>query len=208
MALAESKPEEQQPPKRRHLHLGWGIRIRLPHPHILALILVVGIVVTAYVVYRLVGDWRALGYPGAFLASLIGSASLVVPIPGIAVVFTLGGILNPWVVGLFAGLGMAIGELTGYLAGYSGEVVLHRLRFYDRVEGWLRRHGGILIFVVAAIPNPFFDVIGAVAGAFRYPVWKFFLLCWGGETIKGTLYALAGAWGLHYILDLWAKGVP
>ena len=50
-----------------------------------------------------------LGYPGIFLVNLIGSASIIFPIPSFVVTFAFGGILNPWLVGLFAGAGCAFG---------------------------------------------------------------------------------------------------
>lgn len=201
MTLTEAKPQDNTEPQKRP-------RLRLPHPHILAIVVVVASVVMAYAASQMVEDYRALGYGGAFLVSLFSSAAIVFPVPGLAVVFALGGILNPFLVGLFAGIGMALGELTGYLAGYSGEAVLHKIRFYDRVEYWMRRYGGIVIFIAAIIPNPFFDMVGAAAGAFDYPVWRFLLWCAGGKIAKSVIVALAGAWGLHYILDIWARALP
>jgi membrane protein DedA with SNARE-associated domain len=57
-----------------------------------------------------------------------------------------------------------------------------------------------LLFTLSAIPNPFFDFAGAIAGAIYYPLWKFLLFCWAGKTIKGLMVAFAGAWGLRFIL--------
>ena len=66
------------------------------------------------------------GYIGIFLISLVGSASIVFPIPAFAVIFVFGGILNPFLVGLIAGIGCAIGELTGYLLGLGGHKVIKK----------------------------------------------------------------------------------
>lgn len=200
MTLAELNQEEKEAPRRLP---AW-----LPHPHILALIVVVVGMAVAIFAHQVVGDYQALGYVGAFLVSLFSSAAIVFPVPGLAVVFALGATLNPFLVGILAGIGMALGELTGYLAGYSGEAVLHKVKFYDRMEYWLRRHGGIVILIAAAIPNPLFDMVGAAAGAFDYPVGKFLLWCAGGKILKSVIVALAGAWGLHYILELWTQVTP
>jgi membrane protein DedA with SNARE-associated domain len=63
----------------------------------------------------------------------------------------------------------------------------------------MERHGGITILVLSVIPNPLFDLAGIAAGSLRYPLWRFFLVCWLGKTIKTTLVALAGAWSLDVI---------
>ena len=43
------------------------------------------------------------------------------------------------------------------------------------------------------IPNPFFDVVGMIAGLLRIPAWRFLLACWTGNIIKATTIALIGA---------------
>ncbi len=60
------------------------------------------------------GRW---GYVGAFVISLIASATIVLPAPGIAVVIAMSAALNPYALGIVAGLGSAVGELSGYAAG-------------------------------------------------------------------------------------------
>jgi len=67
-----------------------------------------------------------LGYPGIFLVNLIGSASIIFPVPSFIVTFTFGGILNPWLVGIFAGFGAAIGELIGYVVGRGGKKIIEK----------------------------------------------------------------------------------
>ena len=52
-------------------------------------------------------------------------------------------------------------------------------------------HGGLVLFILSVVPNPFFDAAGIAAGALRYPVWRFLGLVWMGKTLKylGTAYA-------------------
>ncbi|MFC1963310.1 VTT domain-containing protein [Chloroflexota bacterium] len=136
------------------------------------------------------------GYGGVFLMGLIGSASPVWPLPGSWAAFIAAGLgLNPLILGLVAGFGEGLGELTGYTAGFGGQVVAKRFGMYNRVEGWMRKRGGLTIFLVSAIPNFFVKLASAAAGALKYPVWKFFLTCWAGKTIKSFGFAFAG-WGL------------
>ena len=57
----------------------------------------------------------------------------------------------------------------------------------------------LTILVLSAIPNPFFDLAGAAAGALKMPLPKFLLWCWIGETIKMLIFAYAGASSLGQI---------
>ena len=137
------------------------------------------------------------GYPGVFLISLLGNATVIFPAPSLAVVFGMGGVLNPLFVGLVAGVGEALGELTGYLAGYGGRAVIEDWQMYDRLERWMERNGSATILALSAIPNPFFDLAGIAAGALRFPLARFLLSCWVGKTIKTVAFAFAGAQFMH-----------
>jgi uncharacterized membrane protein YdjX (TVP38/TMEM64 family) len=133
------------------------------------------------------------GYLGVFLISVLGNATVVLPVPSLAVVFAGGGVLNPILVGLVAGLGEPLGELTGYLAGYGGSAVVEDSQRYERVKGYMENHGMLTIFVLSAIPNPLFDLAGIVAGMSHLPLWKFLLPCWAGKTIKTLAIAYLGS---------------
>ncbi len=133
------------------------------------------------------------GYPGIFLISFLGSATVIIPAPSIAVVFAMGGLLNPFLIGPIAGLGEALGETTGYLAGATGRAIVADKDLYQRVVRWTRRYGLIPLFVLSAVPNPFFDILGIAAGALQIPFWRFLFVCLLGKTVKATLMALLGA---------------
>jgi membrane protein YqaA with SNARE-associated domain len=134
-----------------------------------------------------------VGYVGIFLVSLLGNATIILPAPSLALVFAMGAALPPLLVGLAAGAGEALGELTGYAAGFAGRVVIEDHQTYQRLAAWMQRRGGITIFVLSAIPNPFFDLAGIAAGTLRYPLWRFLLFCWLGKTLKTTFVAWAGS---------------
>ncbi|MGQ9501364.1 MAG: VTT domain-containing protein [Anaerolineae bacterium] len=132
------------------------------------------------------------GYPGIFLVSLIGNVTLLLPAPTFAIVFAVGGVMNPILVGIVAGLGAALGEMTGYLAGIGGRSAMENRAIYVQLEYWMRRAGWLVILALAAIPNPFFDVGGMVAGALRMPVYRFLLACWAGKTIRFIMLGFTG----------------
>ena len=148
---------------------------------------------------------KSSGYVGVFVMAIIGSASPVWPLPGSWAIFIAAGLgLNPIILGLLGGIGEAIGELTGYTAGFGGQAALQRLKRYAQIEKWMKRWGGLTIFVVSAIPNVFIKLATIAAGSLRYPLWKFFLFCWSGKTIKSLAFAFAGYGlfdGIRHLID-------
>jgi membrane protein YqaA with SNARE-associated domain len=132
------------------------------------------------------------GYPAVFVVSLVANAAFLLPAPGIALVFAAGGVLDPVAVGVVAGLGAALGELTGYLVGLSGQSVFEDRPLYWRIEGWMRKSGTLAIFVLAAVPNPIFDVGGVIAGVLRMPLWRFILGAWLGKSLRFVILAYLG----------------
>lgn len=144
----------------------------------------------------------AVGYPGIFLVSLLSSATIILPAPSLALVFAMGSAL-PWLpVGLAAGAGEALGELTGYAAGFGGRAVIEDQKSYKRLESWMQRRGGITILVLSIIPNPLFDLAGIAAGTLGYPLWRFLLIAWVGKTIKTSVIAWAGSQSILLVEQL------
>ncbi len=151
---------------------------------ILTILIVIAISVTVFAFRDQVADLKTYGYLGAFLIAVATSATIILPVPGIVLIGALGTAYDPALIGLAAGAGSALGEITGYMAGFSGQVVFENSRFYPRLERWMRRRGFIAIAVLSFVPNPFFDVAGATAGALRFPLWKFLLACFVGKTLR------------------------
>jgi membrane protein DedA with SNARE-associated domain len=132
------------------------------------------------------------GYLGLFVIAAVSSASVLVPVPGLALAFATGGALNPLGVGLAIGTGAAVGELIGYAAGVGGHGLVSDNSSYQRVSVYMKRYGMWAVFGLAVIPNPLFDIVGIVSGVLRIPVWRFFFACWAGNVIKATVIAFAG----------------
>jgi uncharacterized membrane protein YdjX (TVP38/TMEM64 family) len=175
-----------------------------PWRNLLRLGLLVGVVVLSVLVFTLrdqVGQWARFGYPGIFLISILANATVLLPAPGIAVVFAMGAVFSPWAVALAAGAGAAIGELSGYFAGLGGQAVVENVRVYGRIVDWMRRYGPVTIFILAAVPNPFFDLAGMAAGALKMPLRSFFLWCLAGKIVKMLIFAYTGAFSIGWLAD-------
>jgi membrane protein YqaA with SNARE-associated domain len=144
-------------------------------------------VIVAPINWALLGHY---GYVGVFLITLLASGALVVPVPYLGVIVVAGMFLNPIAVALVAGVASALGELTGYILGKSGRAILPKNRLYFAMESRMKRFGVLVIFVAAAVPNPFFDVAGILAGATKLPVWMFLAATFFGKTLRFLLLAL------------------
>ena len=111
----------------------------------------------------------------------------------------MGATLHWPLVGLVAGIGEALGETTGYLAGFGGRAVIENRQLYTRMQYWMEHHGMLTIFVLSVIPNPFIDLAGMTAGALKYGFHKFLMAAWSGKTIKTLFVAWAGTQSISWL---------
>ena len=145
-------------------------------------------------------EMTAYGYPGIFLIAMLSNASILLPMPGLAFIFSMGGIFPPVGVALAASAGGALGEISGYLAGFSGQAVIERTDVYERITPWVQKYGVIAIIFLSAIPNPFFDLAGIAAGAMKMPLHHFLFGCWVGQLTKALTFAYAGSASLRWLI--------
>jgi len=172
---------------------------------LLGLLAIIALAVTIFLLYRYHPEkfeqLEEFGYLGVFVSSIVLNATVVLPAGNFLIIATLGAALpSATLVGIVGGLGAAIGELTGYAAGYSGQAIIQKQKLYARLERWMKRWGFLTIFLLSAFPF-FFDIAGIAAGALRYKAWKFFIACWLGRTILYILIAWAGVLGWDWLLN-------
>lgn len=177
---------------------------------LLTLVIIVGLTVMLHLTYgrhpeRLI-ELRNYAYGGAFLISLIGNATILFPGAVLVILSNLGillygsiGLSGPIIVGLVGGLGAAIGESTGFIAGYSGRELVTGRKIYGQIEGWVRRWGSLAIFLFSLVPLVF-DLVGIVAGVLRFPFWKFVIFCGLGRTILYVVCITLAALGWRALL--------
>ena len=163
----------------------------------LALALIITVVV--YLLRDRLQDVANYGYIGIFLISVLGNATIVLPVPTFLTAFLGGGVFNPVLVGVVSAAGATIGELTGYLAGLGGQAMVENHAMYERFSRWMERYGLFALFVLAAIPNPFFDVAGIIAGMSRIRVTTYLGVTWAGKIVKFVLIALIGAGSMDWL---------
>jgi membrane protein YqaA with SNARE-associated domain len=144
------------------------------------------------------GRW---GYVGAFIVSLVASATIVLPAPGLAIIIAMSPALNPVVLGIVAGVGSAFGELTGYAAGAGGSALIpaERQAQFEHVRQLTHKYGALVLALLAALPFPLFDFAGIVAGALRMRVVSFLIAVAIGKSIKYIILILLGAGSLQWL---------
>jgi len=179
---------------------------------ILGAVLTIAMAVAVVYFWEFVHALEGYGYAGAFLISILGGATIIVPVPMLAVVFALGGVLTPYWVGVAAGLGETLGALTIYMTGYGGGTAILNSRHgkiqaaYERLMSLMERRGSWTLFLLSAILNPFFYPAALTAGALRFGMRRYFIICWIGKTIKGMTVAYAGYYGLRGLMRM--LGMP
>ena len=164
--------------------------------------------------------FQRFGYLGIFLMTLASGYSIPLPVPYMVFTFTLGGVLHPALVGVFAGTGLGVGGTLLYLTGRGGRRFLphfsisdpadeayssrwarflRRMRF-QRIMKFANRRGTLAVFVLSVLPNPFFTPMAVSMGTMRFRFVKFFFACWAGQTVKTIAIAYVGYLGLGSFL--------
>ncbi len=163
-----------------------------------------------FISYELV---YSLGYLGALLAGFFSSVTIFFPTPGFLIVAAMAAshYFNPFILGLFAGIGAAVGETFPYWIAFGGETALSKK--YDikdklvRIREYFEKYRAeIIIFFFAFSPLPF-DVIGFFCGAIKYPFKKFFAFTLFGKVAKYTLICYAVYYGMEFAVR-WYNAVP
>jgi membrane protein DedA with SNARE-associated domain len=150
-----------------------------------------------------IGQIARWGYVGCFLINIVSSGTLVMPGFGIVFTFTLGGVLNPAIVGAVAGIGEAIGATGAYFTGYGGGGIFgdRNGRLYLRFRNIIERHGSKAVFLLAAIITPIYYPFAVFLGMLHFGWVRFFLATWAGRTVKNMILAYLGYFGLRSVLQ-------
>ena len=145
-------------------------------------------------------NFRNYGYLGVFAISLISSATIFFPAPGWLTVIAMAKFLDPLLLGVVAGIGSGLGELTAYFAGDSVSQLLNdRAVELKKIEKTIAKYELFGIFFLAAIPNPLFDVAGIIAGSMKIPWQKFVVATIAGRIIRYVVLAFLGGAALSLL---------
>lgn len=139
------------------------------------------------------------------LVAFLGGTSILIPFPYYILTISFGAAgLNPILLGIFAGVGLLIGDSTTYFIAYKTREVAPKKfskTFKNLFERLARRHPSLLMAVAflyaAIIPLPD-DIVMISAGLAEYSFWRIVLAMGFGKIIFNTILAFSGlyGWGL------------
>ncbi len=159
---------------------------------LLQIVFAISIVLIVLYASSYLEKFATLGYLGVFIISLLGAATVLIPVPSWALVVSMGRVLNPYIVGIAAGIGAGLGEITGYIAGQGASQLIHSGNNFKKYKDWIKEHDVLAVCILAFIPNPLFDVAGLAAGSLGIKIWRFILACIVGRTLRYVLMAYLG----------------
>ena len=157
--------------------LGWTVKLGVTATIFVA---VVGMAYLVLPRLEAAGHWA---YGIGFLVQATTSASIFIPMPGMAALVVMSQELNIVALAVVGAAGGAVGELLGYWIGSQGRGPLAKTGLYKKLEAAVRRRGGTVIFLFAAVPLLPMDAAGIIAGATRYPIGRFLIAMFAGKLL-------------------------
>ena len=147
------------------------------------------------------------GYLGVFFTSLLGAMTIIFPFPYTLIIYLMGGFLDPLFVAVAGGLGSAVGEFSGYVAGYYGRKIVSdkQQRKMDYMMKLFDRYGSLGIFLFALTPLPD-DLLFIPLGIMRYKFLKAFIPCFLGKLLMSYILAYSGKHSIEFIRNILGEG--
>jgi len=144
--------------------------------------------------YHQYGNWGI--YFGVAIISIFANFTIIFPVPYVVALIVIGAFVpgvNPILVGLAAGVGASVGEVSAWLIGRGGREFIksektERMRKYIE-KGW----APILIFIFAATPLPD-DALLVVIGYTGYSIFKTLFWCFLGKFTLCTFTTAIPVW--------------
>ena len=150
----------------------------------------------------MVGEEHA--YLVLFVSAFVGGTSVFFPFPYYILGFSFGALgINPLLLGLFAGLGTALGDSITYFMAKNGRFLLSgKLKkfFSVTLKQLSEKHPRVVpvfIYCYTAFLPLSDDILVIPAGLMRYPFKKMIVSAFLGKVTFNTLVALAGFYGLQ-----------
>lgn len=125
-----------------------------------------------------------VSYLGLCVLCFLASVTILLPAPSLMLVASCALVLNPFLVALAAALGSTLGESAGYALGAAAQDLSPRFqKLLEKLAGKIHNQT-LLVFLLAVLPLPFFDIIGIYSGGTKLHLAKFFGACFVGKFLK------------------------
>lgn len=155
---------------------------------IVLMILIIGLSVTIFLLRDKIQNVSEVGYLGLFVLCFLANATVLLPAPSLMIAASCALIMNPWLVAVCAALGSTLGEFVGYAFGTVTEDLSPTFKnLLDKLTTKIHNQT-LLVFILAVLPLPLFDLVGIYSGGTKMNLIKFFLACFAGKLIKMLVY--------------------
>lgn len=165
------------------------------------LIIVVALSVVIFVMKDKIGEVSDISYLGLFFLCFLANSTVLLPAPSLMIAASCALIMDPLLVALVASLGSSTGELVGYAFGSVSKDLSPKFqKLVDKLTTKIHNQT-LLVFVLAVLPLPLFDVVGIYSGGTKMNLIKFYTACFAGKFIKMLVYTR-----MYDILE-WSKSM-
>lgn len=164
-------------------------------------VFIIGLSILIFIFRNKLENISNVGYLGLFALCLLANSTVLLPAPSLMIAASCALIMNPVLVALVAAAGSTIGEYVGYAFGTISKDLSPK---FQRLLGRLNEkvhNDTVLVFLLAVLPLPLFDVVGIYSGGTKMNLIKFSLVCFLGKFIKMLVYTR-----MYDILE-WAMSV-
>lgn len=129
-----------------------------------------------------------VSYLGVMVLCFLANSTVLLPAPSLVIASSCALVLNPWTVAIFAAIGSSLGEFIGYAFGTISKEISPKLQnLLEKILSKIKNQT-LLVFILALVPLPLFDVVGIYSGGTKMNPLKFFLACFSGKFIKLAIY--------------------
>lgn len=158
---------------------------------ILEVLFVIFVVLLSIAIFLLrdkIGQVSNIGYLGLFFLCFLANSTVLLPAPSLIIAASCALIMNPWFVALFAALGSTLGEFVGYAFGTVTKDLSPKFQnLLDKFTSKVHNQT-LLVFILAVLPLPLFDIVGIYSGGTKMNLIKFTVACFVGKLIKLLVY--------------------
>lgn len=125
-------------------------------------------------------------YIGIFTISIFGNFTVLFPVPYTIAIIVISAVVpgvNPIILGIVAGAGAGIGEVSAWIIGRGSQEMLGDMKSINRMKAWVDKGWApIIIFIFAATPLPD-DAFMIVLGFCSYSILKTLFYCFLGKVV-------------------------
>ena len=155
---------------------------------ILFVIFIVALSVVIFLMRDKIGQVSDVSYLGLFLLCFLANSTVLLPAPSLMIAASCALIMNPFLVALSAALGSTLGEFVGYAFGTITKDLSPKFqKLLDKLTSRVHNQT-VLVFILAVLPLPFFDIVGIYSGGTKMNLIRFSVACFIGKFIKLLVY--------------------